>query len=111
MSEGAIAHVSDPVAWDELCRRFPNQWVVLVELGWTDDAGADVRTAFVAGTGTKREALAAARPLLAVFDKLGCYHTGASRVPALPPIQYTTARDGNGAAAPERAPIEAFAFA
>lgn len=92
MNETAIAHVSDPASWDEICRRFPDQWIVLVELDWTDDRGDEIRTAFVAGHGAKREALLAARPLLAVFDKLGCFHTGASRVPALPPILYTTAR-------------------
>lgn len=112
MSEGAIAHVSDPVSWDELCQRFPDQWVVLVELDWTDDAGRDVRTAFVAGSAarSKRDAMRAARPLRAVFDELGCFHTSATRVPALPPILYTTAHETT-ADASDRMPVEAFAFA
>lgn len=104
------AHVSDPASWDEICRRFPDQWIVLVELDWTDDRGGEIRTAFVAGHGTKREALVAARPLLALFDKLGCFHTGASRVPALPPILYTTAHATAVAASASVAATD-FAFA
>ncbi len=92
MSETGIAHVSDPVSWDEICQRFPDQWIVLVDIAWSDDRGDEIRTAFVAGAGTRREALASARPLLAVFDKRGCFHTVESSVPALPPILYTTWR-------------------
>lgn len=110
MNEVGLAHVSDPASWDEICRRFPDQWIVLVELDWTDDRGDEIRTAFVAGHGTKREALASARPLLAVFDKLGCFHTGASRVPALPPILYTTATT-TAVAAPASVAAPDFAFA
>ena len=91
---GPRSHVSDPVHWDEICRRFPDQWIVLVELDWTDERGEDIRIAFVAGSGGKREALAAARPLLGVFDKLGSFYTGAAKVPwsvQAMPIVFTTA--------------------
>jgi hypothetical protein len=51
-----------------------------------------VRTAFVAGASASRgEALAVARPLLDVFERLGAFHTSSSRVPPLPPILHTTA--------------------
>jgi hypothetical protein len=83
-------HVSDPSTWDEIRDRFPDQWVVLVALDFTDDTGAPIRTAFVAGHGARREALTTARPLLALFDNLGCLHTAHARAPALPPIVYTT---------------------
>jgi hypothetical protein len=82
--------VSDPSTWDEIRHQFPDQWVVLVALDWTDDSGAPVRTAFVAGHGTRKEALATARPLLAIFDHLGCIHTSSARVPVRAPIVYTS---------------------
>ena len=102
--------MSDPTSWDEICRRFPDQWIVLVEIDWTDDRGDEIRTAFVAGSGTKREALVAARPLLTIFEKLGCYHTAQSRVPALPPILYTTTHATEVAVEVE-APADVFACA
>ncbi|MCW5808537.1 MAG: hypothetical protein KIT31_39670 [Deltaproteobacteria bacterium] len=82
-----MTRVSEPTRWSDICRCFPAQWVVLVALDWTDDDGREVRTAFVAGTSAVRtEALAVARPLLAVFEPLGAFHTSSSRVPSLPPI-------------------------
>jgi hypothetical protein len=110
MTDGVLVHVSDLVSWDEICRRFPERWIVLVELGWTDECGGELRTAFVAGHGTKREALAEARPLLAVFDKLGCFHTS-SHVPALPPIAYASTSVAHEPDAIATASPEALAFA
>jgi hypothetical protein len=79
--------VSEPSRWSDICRRFPAQWVVLVAIDWTDDDGRDVRTAFVAGTSPARaEALAIARPLMAVFEGIGAFHTSSAKIPKLPPI-------------------------
>ena len=77
--------VSEPMTWSEICERFPDQWIALVALDWADDHDEPFRTALVAGCGSRREALAQARPLLKLFAQIGPYFTGRA-APALPPI-------------------------
>jgi hypothetical protein len=80
--------VSEPMTWAEICERFPDQWIALVALDWADDRDRPFRTALVAGTGSRREALAQARPLHKLFAQIGPFFTGQARseLPALPPI-------------------------
>jgi hypothetical protein len=82
--------VSEPTTWNEICERFPDQWIALVALDWVDDQEEPFRTALVAGHGSRREALAQARPLLKLFDRIGPFFTGqaALAAPPLPPIVY-----------------------
>jgi hypothetical protein len=90
--------VSEPMTWGEICERFPDQWIMLVALDWTDERDQPLRTALIAGSGTRDEAVAQARPLLKLFDKLGPYFTGqgsstapatgSATAPPLPPIVY-----------------------
>jgi hypothetical protein len=111
MTDAGIVHVSDPVSWDEITRRFPSQWIMLVAIDWTDDDGREIQTAFVAGCGaTRRAARAMARPLLGVFHKVGCFHTR-ELVPALPPIVYATTDHAPARTQPAPAPSGVFAFA
>jgi len=79
--------VSEPMTWSEICARFPDQWIALVALDWIDDRDQPYRTALVAGHGSRREAIAQARPLRKLFDPMGPFFTG-QPVPALPPIVY-----------------------
>lgn len=81
--------VSEPMTWSEICERFPDQWLALVEIDWVDERDEPVRLGFVAGAGTRRGALEQAKPLLRVFDKLGHYFTGHAP-PALPRIVYVS---------------------
>jgi hypothetical protein len=82
--------VSEPMTWNEICERFPDQWIALVALDWADEHDEPFRTALVAGRGSHHEALQQARPLLKLFDKIGPFFTGEPQraVPALPPIVY-----------------------
>ena len=42
--------VSEPLTWVQICERYPDQWVVLVEIDWRDeDHNTGFRTARVAG--------------------------------------------------------------
>jgi len=88
MSDAAT--VSEPMTWSEICEQFPDQWIALVALDWADDRDEPFRTALVAGCGSRREALAQARPLLRLFEPIGPFFTGdpAAKQPALPPIVY-----------------------
>jgi hypothetical protein len=82
--------VSEPLTWSEICERFPDQWIALVALDWVDDRDQPYRTALVAGHGSRREALAQAKPLHKLFSKMGPFFTGDApvNVPTLPPIVY-----------------------
>jgi hypothetical protein len=82
--------VSEPMTWSEICERFPDQWIALVALDWADDRDLPIRTALVAGHGSRRDALAQARPLRKLFDPMGPFYTGdaPSGMPELPPIVY-----------------------
>jgi hypothetical protein len=88
MSQAQV--VSEPMSWNEICERFPDQWIALVALDWMDDRDQPIRTALVAGYGSRREALAQARPLLKLFDRIGPFFTGVAppAIPPLPPIVY-----------------------
>ena len=56
--------LSEPLTWDQICERYPDQWVVLVEIDRGDTNHIRrFRSARVAGSGkTRREAFDQARP-------------------------------------------------
>jgi hypothetical protein len=66
MSEAAAAEpaVSEPLTWEQICERYPDQWVVLVEIEREGgDHNGRLRSARVAGTGkTSRESFARGQP-------------------------------------------------
>jgi hypothetical protein len=80
--------LSEPATWSEICERFPDQWVALVALDWVDEGDRPFRTALVAGCGSRAEALAQARPLLKLFERIGPLFTGGEPGAPLPPIVY-----------------------
>lgn len=70
--------VSEPLTWKEVCERYPDQWVVLVELVREGAAHDSVlRTARVAGAGkSRREPLEQSRPLRSRYPSFAHYFTG-----------------------------------
>jgi len=55
--------LSAPLTWSEICARYPDEWVALVEIDWVNENDLDFRSARVAGHGkTRREPLDQARP-------------------------------------------------
>jgi hypothetical protein len=84
MSEAqlAAAPVSEPLTWKEICARYPDEWVCLVEIDRINDTDFDFRTARVVGHGTTRKApLDQARPLRSRYEEIGHYFTGPIRGP------------------------------
>ena len=74
--------VTDPLTWPEICARYPDQWVALVQIDWVNENDLDFRSALVAGHGkTRREPLDQARPLRARYDEIGHFFTGPIRAP------------------------------
>jgi hypothetical protein len=77
--------LSEPLTWEQICERYPDQWVVLVEMDRSDgDHNARFRSARVAGAGkTRREPLDQARPLRSAYQSFGHYYTGHIRAPVI----------------------------
>ena len=42
-------HVSERLTWKQICERYPDEWVVLVETEWVNDTDFDFGTATVLG--------------------------------------------------------------
>lgn len=74
--------ISEPLTWDQICDRYPEHWVCLVEIDRITDNNFAFRTARVVGHGkTRREPLDQARPLRARYPSIGHYFTGTIRTP------------------------------
>jgi hypothetical protein len=79
--------VSEPLTWAEICERFPDQWVALIEIDWIVERNFKFRTARVAGSGkTRREPLAQARPLWSRYSEIGHFFTGPIIAPTVRPF-------------------------
>lgn len=68
--------ISEPLAWDEICDRYPDEWVCLVEIDEINETDFEFRTARVVGHGKTRAApYNQARPYLEQYKDFGHYHT------------------------------------
>ena len=70
--------LSEPLSWEQICERYPDQWVVLVDMvRESEDHNSKLRTARVAGAGkTRREPLEQSRPLRSGYRSFAHYFTG-----------------------------------
>lgn len=69
--------ISEPLTWEQICDRYPNEWVCLVEIGKINDTDFEFRTARVVGHGKTRIAPHdQARPFLERYRSMGHYFTG-----------------------------------
>ena len=74
--------LSEPLTWKEICARYPDEWVALVEIDWVDEDDLEFRSARVAGHGTmRRDPLKQAPSLWARYDEIGHFFTGPIRAP------------------------------
>jgi hypothetical protein len=79
--------LSEPMTWREICEKYPDEWVALVEIDWVNDRDFDFRAARVAGHGKRRrEPMTQAEPMWAHYDEIGHYFTGQVRSPLSPLI-------------------------
>jgi len=76
------ALISEPLTWKQICDRYPDEWVCLVEIDRYNDREFEFRTARVVGHGKHpRDPLVQARPLDAHYEGMGHYFTGTVRAP------------------------------
>jgi len=74
--------ISEPMTWAEICERYPDQRVCLVEIDRIHPHGFEFRTARVVGNGnTPREAFDQARPWRGRYEQIGHYFTGKIKPP------------------------------
>ncbi len=84
--ETAAANLSEALTWTQICERYPDQWVVLVEVDLVEkdeeSLSFEFHSARVAGHGpTRRGTLVQARPLRTRYPEMAHYFTGRVRLP------------------------------
>jgi hypothetical protein len=66
--------ISEPLSWEEICKRYPDEWVCLVEIDRPEPQNFEFRTARVVGHGkTRRAPLEQARPWREHYKVIGHY--------------------------------------
>jgi hypothetical protein len=69
--------ITEPLTWEQICDRYPNEWVCLVEIDKMNDTDFDFGTARVVGHGKTRKApYNQARPFNELYTSMGHYFTG-----------------------------------
>jgi hypothetical protein len=79
--------ISEPMTLQQICERYPDEWVALVEIDWVNDRDFDFGTARVIGHSSRKEQYEQARPWRSRYESMGHYYTGKVRAPLLPLIR------------------------
>ncbi len=81
----AVPFTSEPLTWPEICARYPDEWVCLVEIGWQNETDFDFTTARVVAHGkTRKEPLVRSREVRAHYGEFGNFYTGKVVSPLVP---------------------------
>jgi hypothetical protein len=82
--------ITEPMTWEEICARYPDQRVCVVEMDYPDPGAFRFRTARVVGVGTTPlEAWERATPWHDHYELFGHYFTGQIKIGPLPRIVMT----------------------
>jgi hypothetical protein len=72
--------ISEPLTWKQICERYPDEWVCLVEIDRPVEHNFAFRTARVVGHGKgRRDPYLQARAFYDRYDGMGHYFTGRIR--------------------------------
>ena len=75
-----VPELTEPLSWPQICARYPDEWVCLVEIEWVNETDFEFQSARVVGHGTTRkEPLDQARPVRAIYEEIGHFFTGRPR--------------------------------
>jgi hypothetical protein len=78
--------ISEPLTWEEICARHPDEWVCLAELDFTHPNNLELRSARVIGHGkTQRASLDQATTSFPQYDEIGHFYTGELNTSGLRP--------------------------
>ena len=68
---------TERLTWDEICKRYPDEWVVLVETDWVNDCDFNFRSAKVFGHAKRRkESSPIVKDAFRTYQGVGCFYTG-----------------------------------
>ena len=82
--ETAPTAAAERLTWAEIQRRFPDEWVVLVDTDWTNGQDFDFGTALVVGHRKRRkDASTLVKAAFESHQDVGCFWTGEIRAPGL----------------------------
>ena len=83
VTESTLAtDIAERLTWDEVRRRYPEQWVTLVDIDWVNETDFEFRSAIAVGHAPHpRDAIAQARAAIDRYPGFGCYFTGRIRAP------------------------------
>lgn len=71
------------LTWDEICRRFPDAWVVLADADWANETDFDFASAELLGHhARRRDASPDVKAARAAGREVGCFWTGEVRGPS-----------------------------
>ncbi len=86
MNVPAAINAHERLTWDEICRRFPDEWVVIAEMDWVEDGCFEFGTAIVfAHHKTRKEASSSVKTADEQYDEVGAFFTG-RLLPPMPSI-------------------------
>jgi hypothetical protein len=75
-----------PLSWAEICIRYPDRYVCLVDIDWAELRSPEIKTAQVVGSGaTRRAAFIAMRDLIPKYPRHAVRFTGACTEPLIRP--------------------------
>jgi hypothetical protein len=77
---------ADPerLTWSEICKRYPDEWVVFVDADWADEGDFDFASAIVIAHHKRRKDASPgikAAHARAQYREIGCFWTGERRGP------------------------------
>ena len=73
----AVFPSPERLTWKQICKRHPDEWVMLIEVDWVNDTDFDFETAVVVGhSRIRREALFGSRPFRQHVKEAGIFFTG-----------------------------------
>jgi hypothetical protein len=77
---------TEPLSWVEICIRYPDQYVCLVDIDWVELRSPEIKTAQVVGYGaTRRAAFHAVRDVSAKYPRHAVRFTGVCTEPLIRP--------------------------
>jgi hypothetical protein len=74
--------VAECLTWKEICERYPDEWVVLVDTDWVNDTDFDFRSTIVfAHHKRRKDASPDVKAAFERYDSVGTFWTGKIRGP------------------------------
>jgi len=72
------------MSWDEMCLRYPDEWVVLTDIAWVDEGAFELTSAIVVGHfRMRRDASPKVKAAFAQYPNVSAFFTGETEEPTV----------------------------